>query len=366
MVGVVVVAVALVAAIAKPWDQVAPAPDPIASPAALVVPDLTPAPTPHASSGSPDWITVTDAALHHDAWGVIAVLIARRDSSGVPVSPPPTRYIERWTPTATDPSGADVAYLDREDAPIAALGVTMPDQVQAKSVRIWRMHANDEWEWVYAARIDNLATNRAPLLVRMPLLDGERTVPWDAGRYRVDVLTTSGIHRISVLVPNQFGNVPRPDEWAATAPDVVPAAASNPSQIRVGLFATVDGAAVPLAARQSPPLGEAQAWGDEVFADGSIVATTYLPRATGLGVMLTSHAAVSDASIRRLAPDPLPDPPAAAGGISDAHGRTPFIVFAAPGGGVWAPGVYAVTVDWKDAAGAHHATWHVDLRPGVG
>jgi hypothetical protein len=144
----------------------------------------------------------------------------------------------------------------------------------------------------------------------------------------------------------------------------VAAATSDPSAIRVGLFATVDGAVVSIPARESQPLEEAQAWGDEVFADGSIVATTYLPRATGLGVMLTSHAAVEAASIHRLAPDPLSNPPPASGGISDAQGRTPFIVFAAPDG-VWTPGVYAVTVDWKDAAGVHHGTWHVELRPGV-
>ena len=47
------------------------------------------------------------------------------------------------------------------------------------------------------------------------------------------------------------------------------------------------------------------------------------------------------------------------------RGRTPFVVFAAPDGGVWPPGVYAVTVDWTDAAGSHHGTWHVELRPGA-
>ena len=86
--------------------------------------------------------------------------------------------------------------------------------------------------------------------------------------------------------------------------------------------------------------------------DGSTVATSYLPRATGLGVMLTSHAAVGASSIRRLAPEPLAESPEAFGGISNMRGRTPFVVFPAPDGGVWPPGVYAVTVDWQDASGA--------------
>ena len=50
----------------------------------------------------------------------------------------------------------------------------------------------------------------APLLVRMPLLDGVGAAPWDAGQYRVDVLIGDGIHRISVVISNQFGDVPEP------------------------------------------------------------------------------------------------------------------------------------------------------------
>ena len=46
--------------------------------------------------------------------------------------------------------------------------------------------------------------------------------------------------------------------------------------------------------------------------------------------MLTSHAAVEAASIRRLTPEPLTDPPEASGGISNLRGRTPYVVFPAP------------------------------------
>jgi len=81
--------------------------------------------------------------------------------------------------------------------------------------------------------------------------------------------------------------------------------------------------------------------------------------------MLTSHAAVEASSIVRLAPEPLTNAPTATGGISNTQGRTPFVMFEAPQGG-WTPGVYAVTVDWTDAAGTHHGAWHVELRPGAG
>jgi len=80
---------------------------------------------------------------------------------------------------------------------------------------------------------------------------------------------------------------------------------------------------------------------------------------------LTSHAAVESASIRRLSPEPLSDPPDATGGISNLRGRTPYVVFPAPGDGVWTPGVDALSVDWKDDADAHQGTWQVELRPGA-
>jgi len=367
VVGVAVMSVAIVFAIAKPWERVATSPGPAASGVAAIAADPSPTRrpvmTPRSTPSGPDWAAVTESVTPHEGWGVAAFLIARRGSSGIPVSPVAPRYIERWARTSSDATGSDTVYVNREDRSIAALGVTTPNGVQTRAVRIWRLHAGDELEWIDAARIDDGAANGTPLLVRPPLADGA-AMPWDAGHYRVDVLTGDGIHRISVLIPNRFGNVPGPDEWEPPTSNVVTAAESDPSGIQSGLFATVDGSAVSIPAPESEPLGESQAWSDVAVGGGSSVASAYLPRATGLGVMLTSHAAVGTASIRRLAPDPLPDPPAASGGISNMRGRTPFVVFQAPDG-VWTPGVYALTVDWEDAAGPHHASWHVELRPGI-
>jgi hypothetical protein len=80
--------------------------------------------------------------------------------------------------------------------------------------------------------------------------------------------------------------------------------------------------------------------------------------------MLTSHASVRLAIVRRLAPDAnfLAQP--MMGGISESQGRTPYLVFAPRGGGAWPPGVYAITVRWTDAGGLHVETWHVELTPG--
>ena len=88
--------------------------------------------------------------------------------------------------------------------------------------------------------------------------------------------------------------------------------------------------ACPLPARQTRPLDDDAAWLDLSDGANDVVATAYLPRASGFGVMLTSHAAVSSATIRRLAPEGRFDAPEATGGISDSQGRTPYVLFAPP------------------------------------
>jgi hypothetical protein len=50
--------------------------------------------------------------------------------------------------------------------------------------------------------------------------------------------------------------------------------------------------------------------------------------------------------------------------MSDRQGGVLYVVYPSPDR-VWAPGTYAVTVDWTDTAGDHEGTWHVELRPGL-
>jgi hypothetical protein len=80
--------------------------------------------------------------------------------------------------------------------------------------------------------------------------------------------------------------------------------------------------------------------------------------------MLTPHARVGSASIRRLAPDARFDAGPLLGGLSRLEGRTPYLVFAPSDGGAFTPGVYAVSIGWTDALGSHVDTWDVELRPG--
>jgi hypothetical protein len=81
--------------------------------------------------------------------------------------------------------------------------------------------------------------------------------------------------------------------------------------------------------------------------------------------MLTNHATVQAASVRRIAPDARFPTAPTLGGISELRGRTPWVAFAPRDGGALPPGVYAMTVRWTDPAGLHDETWHVELRPGL-
>ncbi len=129
------------------------------------------------------------------------------------------------------------------------------------------------------------------------------------------------------------------------------------------MFATVDGSTVPLGAAESAPLSGDQAWVDTVRQSDSVVATAYLPRATGLGVMLGPGDDITGSTIRRLSPDGPFDPLEPIQGLSDRQGRMLFVLYPAPDG-AWEPGTYSITVDWRDATGTHEGTWHVELRPG--
>ena len=83
--------------------------------------------------------------------------------------------------------------------------------------------------------------------------------------------------------------------------------------------------------------------------------------------MLQPSALLEAASITRLSPSEdafaAPDPTEDA---TEHPPRSRYAVFSPADGGVWAPGVYAISVAWTDESGAHQGTWHIELRPGGG
>ena len=369
LVGVAVVGIALVAAVVKPWEAIPPAPAPsIAVVTPSIAPSPSPSPTPTArptlppAALPPSWDDIASVVTAHDAWGVRAIL---RGSRGTDDAPAPGRYLEDWAPTRTASDGRETAIVERDDGSVVGLGVTVPRAEIAQDVRIWRVRADDRLEWVDARQIASGPVGDQFLYLQ-PGPSGSVYQAWEPGEYRIDVLVEGGIRRISVGVTGRFGVVPAPHQPPSAPSRVVAAAASDPSGVRVGMFATVDGVGVPLAAEIGRPLDEVDAWlatkGEGPSAP--TVAAAYLPRATGLGVMLTTRASVQLAVLSRLAPTPLYPVPPARGGISSTQGQVPFILFGARDGDAMAPGVYAISVSWTDETGLHAGTWHVELLPG--
>jgi hypothetical protein len=379
VVGVLAIAIALAVAVVKPWESDgnpgAPGPSFVVAAAPSIVPSPSVAPAPSAriaraaapaSAQLPVWAEVERAIEAHDTWGVRAILVGRRPGDGSGDSPD---YMEHWSGMTPDPDGLDTAYIAPDDQSIVALGVTFPPDLGALDARIWRVHVNDELEWIDARPLQQGHPDGAFLFLRFGT-DGARFQEWDAGHYRIDVLARDGVHRMALEVPGRIGIVPGPDEGplAASASSLIAPLDSDPSEVPFGPFLTVGGTGVPLAVTPGPFLTEAEAWlaaigHDTVFARPT-VARTYAPRATGIGVMLTSHAAVRFAVVRRLSPDARINAHPMLGGLSNIHAWTPWVAFAAPGGGAWPPGVYALTVRWTDAVGLHESTWHIELRPG--
>ncbi len=372
VIGLVALVVDVAFAVVKPWesaDRTAPS-VPVAAASVEPGPAASPSPRPTRqrvllgtaidAPRSPTWAEISPVVTRHDAWGIRAIVVDATAAG-------PGHYAERWFPAAADQAGIRSVTVDGGEA-IVALGPTSPSDVDLLDARIWLVHAGDSPGWVDASPVGPRRSSGAFLYER-----GDRVAdapsPWDPGRYRLDVLTGDEIQRIGVGIPGRLGVVPAAtDVPTPTAPEQVLAAGSDPSGVHAGLFATADGSAISLPALGGVLQDDHGAWLDLVLGSGplgeSVIASVYQPRATGLGVMLTPHAIVASATVHRLAPDGRFDSPSVAGGISSTQGRTPYVVFQAPGDSVWPPGVYAVSVSWTDAAGQHDDTWHVELRPG--
>ena len=372
---ILTVVVGLAVAIVKPWEPngtpAVPAPSG-AQAVASASPSVSPTPVPvrtvqtAVSTGlpAPTWDEVALVVQAHDTLGVRAIVVARRQNLGSGADP---RFQELWSRAIRAPDGVDTAYVAHDEKPIVALGITFPPDAAPLDVRIWRLHADGELEWIDARALEPGDPVGAFTFAHGGASGSSRA--WPSGQYRIDILAGDAIHRVALQIPGRFGNVPAPDEWPHTEANLVGPDESDPSAVRVGPFATVDGFAVPLTTRTGPLMTEEEEWRHFHAAalaglGASGVASAYLPRATGLGVMLTSHAGVRLAIVRRIAPDGRFSAAPMLGGISESQGRTPWVAFAPHGGGVWPPGVYAITVRWTDPAGLHVETWHVELRPG--
>lgn len=375
----VAVAIGLVVAVLKPWGAeelvggavggAAPAP-PVSAPpidaatplatASVAIPRIVQA---RASSGL-TWDAVDGAVRRHETWGVRAIVVDR-SRPDTPIEDR-SRLVEAWFPVALDAGGTPSVQVDPGGRSIVALGLTFPPAHTPLDVRFWR--ATDAGlDWVDTQPIDAVPSEGAFLYARQgPTGDAQ---PWGTGTYRVDVLVDGTIRRFEIGLPDRFANVPQQSARPSLR-DQGPMLNPDPAllDVPVGLFATVGTVAIPLAANQSAPLDETRAWLDVDPGTGrpprSFVASAYLPRATRLGVLLPPRSVVTTARLVRLAPGPLTGPQPNMGEIPKEGAPRASVMFSAPTGTAWSPGVYRLTVAWTDAEGPHEESWHAELRPG--
>jgi hypothetical protein len=375
--GIGVAVVALVAAVAKPWEtstgglaEASPAAAAssrvdIASNAPPSAPSRRPSAVPETEDGIPSlsWSDLAGIVGSHPALGALVVTghASRFTRAGADI-----RLAASWASAESAAGGIGPNPDVRAgDASVLGIGATFPRDAAPRDVRVWLERSGGAWEWIDTVPVARPSADDPIVLVRPG--PGSTIEPFEAGRYRLDLLGKDRIDRMVAGIADSTGSLPDPSRWPGTETRLVPADRSDPSALGFGLFATVDGFAVSLPVAQSRPLDELDAWDAtraEPVAGTPAVVTAFLPRATGLGVMLTSHASVELALLSRLAPTPLVPVPPVRGGLSEAQGRTPYIVFDGPDGRALEPGVYALSVSWTDAGGLHAGTWHVELRPG--
>jgi hypothetical protein len=366
--GVAAVVVALAFAVVKPWDAGPDGRIAMASstPARSAL-EASAAPTDGqairlVSARAPIWADLAPVVTPHDRWGVRAIAL---DPSGRVVAPSAAAFADLWSPAILTPAGARIAFVERDDRSVVVLGVTVPRAEEPVDARIWRVRRDGQLEWVTAVPILSGDVNGSFLYLR-PGVDESPFAEWGPGDYRIDVLVAGGVRQLDVDLPDRFGFLPPLDDAPPSPVITVAAADSDLSGVPAGPFATTDGVGVPLSAMPYRPLREYEAWDDLVLYDGAHVASVSLPRASGLGVMLSPGALLGSATIARLSPSGPPFEAPAPVEQATEHPPSRFVIFPAPGGGAWRPGVYAISVTWTDDSGPHEGTWHIELRPDGG
>ncbi len=366
-VGVAVVAVALIVAVVKPWGDVGPGPAGGPSPAPASASPKPPAISIPGDLVPPTWADVRSVISRRSEWGIRTIVMGPQ-----PEAPPGTtaRYSERWVAADANPLDGfpgRIAVVDERDGSIVALGVTFPPEQAPLALRIWRVRAVAEPEWIDTRPVDVVPARGAYLLLRRS--GAEAAVhSWAPGRYRIDLLAGGEIRRVELLIRDASGDLPDPKPWPGAGRPTTALDGAWFEGLPVGLFAQVGPAVVPLASSAGPALDEAGAWldldpGGTGPEPGSFVARSWQPRATRLGVVLPPASTVRSAVLRRLAP--FDDTTRIVGETTTGSGESrSYVAFAPATGATWRPGVYAITVVWEDGDGAHDRTWHVELRPG--
>ena len=244
------------------------------------------------------WGEVASAITSHDSWGVRVVTV---DQRGFNPATGPSSFHELWS-AATPIDGVQTAIVGTYVDPLSLLGITVPQATGARAVRIWRVHRDDQLEWVDAVPLAAQPSDAATLFIRPGRgrrgADAVAARPVSRRRPRLGRHPPPGGPRAGPVRGRPAAGHP-----GAGTPTIA-ARASDPSGVRIGLFATVDGVGVSLPARETRPLDDDAAWRD--LSDGA-------NRRRGDGVPAARQRVGSHADIARgrLLGD---DPTARAGG----------------------------------------------------
>jgi len=351
LVGAVLVAVALVVAVVKPWDPgptgTVATPRPTALASAVPLPTVTPLdPSDPATA-----VRALSALETHDAWGVRVV---RQD----PTVGAAGALQEAWQPVVTTGENGISQLVVASGPAIAAIGVTAPADDSPLDVRAWARGHDGQWHWLDVGRF---ASDRpaADLLLPPPTVDGAVLAAWPAGRYRFDLLMGTTTRRIDVTVDPDVAPGDAPvSRTSALRGDVPPAWVGA---VPAGPFVVADGVVQPITGVAGDAEIDARAW-----LDGDRISSAWLPGATSLGVLLPAGTTDASGLIRRLAPDQVFAGPVGRADVrfGAANAPTPYVIFDAPEGGRFDPGVYAMDMLWSDDLGRRARTWTVELRPG--
>ena len=137
----------------------------------------------------PRWDDVGPLIEAHDAWGVRAILVARRQNLGSGADP---RYLERWSRTTPNSATVEIARVERDDQAIVALGLSFPSDIEPLDMRIWRLHTNGETEWMDARPLHPGDRSGSFTFARSDPAGGSPS--WTAGHYWVDLLAADQLY----------------------------------------------------------------------------------------------------------------------------------------------------------------------------
>lgn len=379
-VGAVVVVLAIGAAILKPWGSPTSAePSPGATDGSVLSPtEATVVPSPLSSAAAPDpegaaiaaapivtWPTAAAAIRPHDRWGVRVIVPAREPDSIDPATGEVTTAVERWSDATnamrrSDAAADDPLILGTEQT-VLALGLTFPPGDMALDYRVWQATAPDTWTWLDVVPLEP-RPQAGTFLLGPPIIESRQPSSWPTGRYRIEILSTTGMQYLDVALPGRWERVPDVGSTAGHGDSLrSPFSPSFDAIDGPGPFVVEDGLARSVASTASPA-GTTDL--ESLWREGTGV--THAPGATGIGLMLAPGTRELSATLHRVG---LGGGPAAARrvtGLRFADGRSPFVIFRALRGAAWEPGTYRIDANWTDDAGRRSAAYHIQLRPGAG